>query len=595
MTTTGNPNEVIESDASNDSHSSATPRESIRPSTELLTLLSGANTVAERAATSSTQASSLNLFIDAQSVAKLAAAMDAAHAQFGASTSNLESQVVEHSQREERASRRLELIIDSISDSLITVSPAGHIESINRAARELFETTEEKALGETVGSLLNVGNSHCVDYSKPVELDVRLASGTQLRIELNARHIDSGNDPASLLRVKDLTTVRHTQKRLSEYAFLVENVQAFVLVTNRTAGIEWCNPHFEATTGYTRNELQGRQARDLIVDDGSPRESLARLNEATKNSESYSVELLLRHKTGRLIWTQLEGHPMFSENGEFEKFITLGMDITERKLREQMQVDFCSMVSHELRTPLTVVSGSLDALSTGLGGSMSKVANELLDMGRRNCTQLSVLIEDILDINKLESGLASFESEIIDICEPLQAAVGSAIPLSNSAGITLNYDERPVSETVFADPQRLRQVFTNLLSNAIKFSPIGSSIDVGIDQRGNSLRAYVRDEGPGIPLEFRPHIFEKFSRDVEVQASGKEGFGLGLCISKGLVERMGGKISYESVVGTGTTFFVELPICSSEAQIDLVVHKQVSDDNTDSVNPSKATASSEGE
>jgi len=586
VTTAANPPEILDNEASianglDGRRSPETPPAPLRPSTELLTLLSGTNAAAEPTTDSSSDASSLNLLIDAQSIAKLAAAMDAAHVQFGKSKSNLESQVVEHSQREERVSRRLELIIDSISDCLITVSPQGQIESINRAARELFETTEEEALGKSVGSLLKTGDGLHIDYSKPVEHDVRLASGTQLRVELNARHIDSGNDPASLLRIKDLTTVRHTQKRLSEYAFLVENVQAFVLVTNRAASIEWCNPHFEATTGYKRNELQGRQVRDLIVDDGNAKEALTKLNEATANNESYSVDLLLRHKTGRLIWTQLEGHPMFSDDGEFEKFITLGIDITERKLREQMQVNFCSMVSHELRTPLTVVSGSLDALSTGLAGSMSKMANELLDMGRRNCTQLSVLIEDILDINKLESGLASFESELINISEPLQAAVSSAIPLSNSAGITLNYDERPISALAFTDPQRLRQVFTNLLSNAIKFSPIGSSIDVGIEQRDDSLRAYVRDEGPGIPLEFRPHIFEKFSRDAAVQASGKEGFGLGLCISKSLVERMGGTISYESVVGTGTTFFVDLPVSANETTSSLALSSAVSDENTE--------------
>jgi DNA-binding response OmpR family regulator/two-component sensor histidine kinase len=238
-------------------------------------------------------------------------------------------------------------------------------------------------------------------------------------------------------------------------------------------------------------------------------------------------------------------------------------DISERKRIDRMKTEFVSTVSHELRTPLTSIAGSLGLLAGGLGGELPPQASRLIKIARRNSERLVRLINDILDIEKIESGRMTFDMKPV----PLQALVAGVIEANKSYaeeyGVRAELITDVTNLTVSTDSDRLVQVVTNLLSNAIKFSPTGGVVRIGIERHGQEARLSVRDEGPGIPEEFKSRIFSKFAQADSSDARQKGGTGLGLSIAKEIVECLSGRLSFQTCLGAGTTFYVDLPLAET--------------------------------
>ncbi len=504
----------------------------------------------------------LRLYLDAREVAALTRNLDTTLERFNRAKSHLEAKVAKRTRELEQIRERLEVVIDSIADGIIACSEQGVVKSFNRAAESLFGCLEAQAVGKSVKRFFPRGAVSRGLFSELGEARARRFDGLPILVEGTVRPMQAPEGTLYVIAVRDLTAVRMTQKRLKEQAFLIQKSKSFVLTLDTAQRVVWCNPCFEKLSGYALSSMLGRRPGEFLFDRDSPAKAVAAIDAAFIAGTSFSEEIILRHANGRPFWVQIEAHPMHGEDGSVEKWVALGLDITARKREEQQHVDFVSMVSHELRTPLTVVSGSFDALAMGVGGDLPEVCHSLIEMGQRNCAHLSTLIEDLLDINKLEAGVIRFQSEVIDIVAPVGDAARSMLPLLRDRAIKLESDVRVEGARVFVDPNRLRQVIINLLSNAIKFSPIGGRVILSIELIAGMVRVTVQDFGHGIPASFQPRLFEKFSRDVAVQASGKEGFGLGLCISKGLVAQMGGRISFVSQEGEGSSFIVDLPLHS---------------------------------
>lgn len=453
---------------------------------------------------------------------------------------------------------RHDLIIDAISEGLIVIDGDSRILEMNRSARTMFRCGED-----TLGLHADQFFGYCLipgdGRGRPRELTGLRADGSPIRIEVTVLSADVEQRTLYVATVRDMTERMFNRKRLREKAFLLEKTKTFIVTIVHGKGIEWCNPCFEQATGYSLSQLAGRSPSEFLIDERCPGDVIDELTAAVNARQPFSGEIMMRHASGRPFWAHVDAHPMSDPDTGDEKYVALGLDITERKRQDQMHVDFVSMVSHELRTPLTVISGAFDALEAGIGGELPELAHELVTMGQRNCVQLSTLISDLLDVNKMEAGVLSLQSEEVDLRALVQDVVTSLAPTIEAAGLTISLDSKAPGARVFADPQRLRQVLLNLLSNAKKFSRAHGHIAVGIASTGAKVRISVADQGCGIPAEFRPRLFEKFSRDTGVQASGKEGFGLGLFISKGLIERLGGHIGFQTVEGEGSTFTVELP------------------------------------
>ena len=234
-------------------------------------------------------------------------------------------------------------------------------------------------------------------------------------------------------------------------------------------------------------------------------------------------------------------------------------DITERRRVERMKSEFVSTVSHELRTPLTSIRGSLSLLLGLFGSELKGQARLMVEMAHRNAERLIALVNDILDIEKLESGRLEFAFRPLDLVALAREAVETNQSFAAEREVALRLASAPAGLRVSGDPGRLLQVMANLLSNAAKFSERGSEVTVGVERHGGTARVVVRDTGPGVPEAFRRRIFQRFAQADGADSRRQGGTGLGLSISKAIVERHGGRIGFDSRPGD-TTFYFTLPV-----------------------------------
>jgi len=243
-------------------------------------------------------------------------------------------------------------------------------------------------------------------------------------------------------------------------------------------------------------------------------------------------------------------------------------DLTERKRIERMKSEFISTVSHELRTPLTSIRGALGLISGALGDALDEKTRSLASIANRNAERLSRLIDDILDIDKLDSGQMRLDLREVKAGTLVAQALEANAAVAAQAGVRLALTEDSGGD-VRVDTDRFLQVMTNLLGNAIKFSPPGETVSVSVTQQDGFVRIAVTDRGPGIPQEFRARIFQKFAQADSSDTRAKGGTGLGLSIVKAIVERFGGRVDYTTDARSGTTFYFELPAARRAAAVAL--------------------------
>jgi PAS domain S-box-containing protein len=244
---------------------------------------------------------------------------------------------------------------------------------------------------------------------------------------------------------------------------------------------------------------------------------------------------------------------------------TVGMcvlrDMSDSQRVERMKHEFVSMISHELRTPLTSLRGSLSLLADGSIADLPRDAQRLLKLASDNSERLVHLVNDILDFEKLRAGALRIEAEELDLGEAAQQAVDAIEGMAGQAQVRLKLMRTAVDYPVQADPTRLMQVLSNLLSNAIKYSPPHGTVFVILTRRSEWARLTVRDQGPGVPAEFAPRLFQPFEQARDPRHRKQGGTGLGLAISRALMEMMLGAIGLEpGKAGEGASFWIELPL-----------------------------------
>jgi CheY-like chemotaxis protein/anti-sigma regulatory factor (Ser/Thr protein kinase) len=259
--------------------------------------------------------------------------------------------------------------------------------------------------------------------------------------------------------------------------------------------------------------------------------------------------------------------------------------VTELKRIDRMKSEFVSTVSHELRTPLTSIRGSLGLIAGGVAGELPPMAKNLVGIATSNCERLIRLINDILDSEKIESGKMRFEMQQVELQALLAQALSANEGFAGQHNVKLALEAPADVVRVHVDSDRLTQVVTNLLSNAVKFSPPESCVRVRVLGAGSGrIRVEVADSGPGIPEEFRKRIFQKFSQADTSDTRQKGGTGLGLNISRAIVERMGGNMGFTTQTGVGTVFFFDLPEAASLPVEEVTIGKR-EDSNGAAVRP----------
>jgi signal transduction histidine kinase len=264
-----------------------------------------------------------------------------------------------------------------------------------------------------------------------------------------------------------------------------------------------------------------------------------------------------RRKDGALIDVELHVVPLEIDH-QIEGIYLLYQDISDRRAIEKMKDEFVSVVSHELRTPLTAIRGSLGLLATGKVGEISDAGRRLVEIATSNADRLIRLTNDILEVERLTSGNVSVRRQRCDAAALFQTAEDLLTVVAEKAGVTLLFS--PVVAALWADADRIVQLLTNLVGNAIKFSYPGGTVLVRATVDKGSLVVDVRDQGRGIPHDKLATIFEPFKQVDASDSRQKGGTGLGLTISRSIVQQHGGKIWAESKVGQGSTFTFTLPV-----------------------------------
>ncbi len=320
------------------------------------------------------------------------------------------------------------------------------------------------------------------------------------------------------------------------------------------------NPAAEALFGYAASEMLAKLAADVLH---PPVRREQAIEEWTRMIQSREPVIGARHvctrRDGTEIVVEWSLTPLVNPENRVISVIAQGRDITQQLEVERLKQEFTSTLSHELRTPLTSIIGSLQLINSGVLGDLDKEVAELTTIAERNGQRLLELINDILDIEKIESGKLSMDLRPTALEELVRESLVLNRAYAERFKVRLEVPAELPAIRVNVDRKRALQVMTNLLSNAAKFSPENAAVEVTIQDLGAQVRVGIHDRGPGIPEGFRSRIFSRFAQADMSSTRQKGGTGLGLSISKRLVELMGGQVGFHDREGGGTTFWFELP------------------------------------
>lgn len=369
---------------------------------------------------------------------------------------------------------------------------------------------------------------------------------------------------------------------------ILDSTMDGIVTLNPSGTFESANAAMLRMFGYDAGDLLRRDAGVLFAEQmptGRIAEILRQLD-MSKTGEALQSdgarEYTARRKDGSEFEIEVSVSAMRLAEGA--RYVAVIRDITERRRVERMKTEFVSTVSHELRTPLTSIAGSLGLLAGGAAGSLGDRAERLLTIANNNAARLVRLINDILDIEKIESGKMPFDNRDLELRAELENFIEENRSYADGYGVEVRLVAPETPAHVLADRDRLSQVITNLLSNAVKFSSPGDAVEIVLEVGPHWHRISVVDHGSGIPDEFRDRIFGKFAQADSSDTRQKGGTGLGLSIAREIVRRLEGTIWFESEPGVGTKFHVDLPaykaVEGSEAAARFLV---CAEDGNDSV------------
>jgi PAS domain S-box-containing protein len=357
-------------------------------------------------------------------------------------------------------------------------------------------------------------------------------------------------------RTLELEEVLHQVNREKEKTDrIIREITDGVIVTDRVGKILLINPAARMLLGSGGNA----PSADL-----SELSHIPKLAEVFANSsESETKEIAVDDPnlaSPRVL--KAAAAPLKDERGELVGKVAVLHDITSFKEVDRLKSDFVSQVSHELRTPLTSIKGYIDNLKDGIVGVLTEKQIDYLNRMSRNADHLAVLISDLLDVSRIESGKMTVRLTALSLRDLIADVVKSLRPIADEKRLEVVLNEFEGESRIQGDRDKLEQVITNLFVNAIKFTPPGGRITISLQQDEKFVKTSIRDTGIGIPPEKQSRIFDRFYR-VEPEASSKSnGTGLGLYIARNIVEMHGGRIWLTSEVGNGSEFSFTLPIHS---------------------------------
>jgi len=432
---------------------------------------------------------------------------------------------------------------------LVLYLEAGHV-------RDEEELSFLQAITSTLASIIERKRNEETLRGYHADLELQVSARTA---ELRAEIAEHTKTQASLQESE--TRIRHIIDSAMD-AVIAMDVQGRVT--------EW-NPTAERLFGWSRVEMLGQDLAVHIIPvefRQAHHHGLRRyFDEGSSRVLHRRIEVTALRRDGSQFPAEASVSPFLTASGETQ-FSAFLRDITERKRMERLKDEFVSTVSHELRTPLTSIRGALGLVHGSMSHVLPEKARQMIGIAHKNSERLVLLINDLLDIQKIETGRMEFKAAPTPLVGVVEQAIEANRDYARQFGVVLTLENTCDEDvSLHVDANRFMQVMANILSNAAKFSPPNGEVRVTLSVRDDRVSIAVQDSGPGIPESFHGHIFEKFSQADATTTRLKGGTGLGLSISKALVERMGGSIAFSCPPAGGTIFTVELPCYQPESAL----------------------------
>ncbi len=498
----------------------------------------------------------------------------------------------QQTQAAQTSEARLSAILNNMVDGVITIDQNGIIESVNPRVETIFGYSSEELVGKNVNVLmpepyhsehdsylqnyLKTGNAKIIGIGRQVM--GRRKDGTEFPIDLAVSEVKLGNQRMFTGLVRDIServaVERQLQNTLALQQAILDSANYAIISTSPDGIIQTFNAAAERMLGYTEEEVVGKVTPSIFHVPEEVAQRTTFLSEELGESVEKGFETLVAKarrgwvdenewtyisKDGRRFPVLLSVTSLRNEPGEITGYLGIGTDITERKKIDKIKSEFISTVSHELRTPLTSIRGSLGLIIGGAMGEIPAKAKQLLDIANKNNERLVHLINEILDIEKIEADKMVLDIKPLNMTNLIEHAIEKTKGFAEQFQVNLVFHNEAPRVMVEADHDRFIQVLTNLISNACKFSPQGERVEITSEYIDGWVRVSVADHGEGIPDEFHERIFQKFAQADSSDTRQKGGTGLGLSITKAIVEKQGGLIGFNTEPGVGTIFYLKLP------------------------------------
>lgn len=438
----------------------------------------------------------------------------------------------------------------------------------DRKIQTLFKKTEDLNIFET-NFLAKITKG---DFVAGLELNLSSSTGEEIPVNLSGSPIfdDSGSLVGYVILASDMREMRKLVYNLvaerNKLSVTLSGISEGVFVVDKAGIISFFNEASEQIFEEKAADVIGKKANDILkisdqegpvkVEYFFPQEKLSK-DMVTFSRNGVRIET----PSGKINYANLiAANIVEGESINLGAIVTLH-DVSKEKELEEMKLDFVSMAAHELRTPLTSIRGYLSVLQEEIGKKLSADQYSFLEKAFISSTQLAALVENLLSVSRIERGSLQIQSQVSDWEAILKEAYNNFLPQAKERQVALTYVEpKPKLPLVMVDKFRISEVVSNLIGNALNYTPSGGSVEVSTEVKDGQVITKVKDTGPGIPANAIPKLFTKFFRVSGVLEQGSKGTGLGLYISKAIVDMHKGRIWVESEMGKGSTFSFSVPV-----------------------------------
>ncbi len=471
--------------------------------------------------------------------------------------------------------RRLKTITFFVREMVWESDFNGTITYVSPASKKIMGYAPKEIVGEKIYSEKFFPDNHKETkkiiedlFSKRKEfhllrLAARNKAGGRVILEVNgALFFDEEGKAFGYIGTATNVTERQTyEENLKKFELAVESASDHIIITDPNGVILFANKAVSSTTGYSPKEIIG-QRPSLWGKQMSPEFYKDMWRKIRDKKEVYVGELTNKRKNGELYIAETRISPVLDEKGEIRFYVGIERDITEAKAIDRAKTEFVSLASHQLRTPLSIIDWYTESLLAGDKGPLTEAQKGYVDEIHKSNRRMVDLVESLLNATRIDMGTLVVSPKPVSLPKIADIALSDLAPQIKEKEIFVSkvYDEIP---NIKLDPDLTEIIFQNLLSNAVKYTPKNGKISIKIRQEGKNIVISVSDSGIGIPEKQQSKIFSKLFRADNARIVNPEGNGLGLYITKAVIEAAKGTIGFESKEGKGTTFTVTFPVARS--------------------------------